>query len=159
MAARAMWKGSIMIGRTELPVKLFAAVEDQGVHFRLLHKTDKQPLKQQMVNPETGDIIEYAEVRRGFVDDGGILVKLDEAELEALEPEAGREWLESLPEGDWHRERGFVELSQSSLWRHNDPAASLRAIEAITDPLARQNARTYRYDWELLTEKPVITRE
>ena len=91
MAARAMWKGSIKIARTELPVKLFAAVQDVGVHFRLLHKPDKQPVKQHMVNPETGDVVESKEVKRGFIDDGGIVVMLDEEELDELEPEGSRD--------------------------------------------------------------------
>lgn len=91
MAARAMWKGSIKIGRTELPVKLYSAVQDQSVHFRLLHKTDKEPVKQHMVDPETGDVVDSKEVKRGFVDDGGIIVMLDEEELDELEPEGARD--------------------------------------------------------------------
>lgn len=91
MAARAMWKGSIKIARTELPVKLFAGIRDVGVHFRLLHKTDKEPVKQHMVNPETGDVVESKEVKRGFIDDGGILVMLDDEELDELEPEGSRD--------------------------------------------------------------------
>ena len=70
MPARAMWKGSIKIGRTALPVKMFSAVQDKSVHFRLLHKPDKEPLRQHMVNPETGDVVESSDVKRGFVDDG-----------------------------------------------------------------------------------------
>jgi DNA end-binding protein Ku len=85
-----MWKGDLTIGRTKVPVKLYAAVEDQGVHFRLLHKTDKQPLKQHMVNPLTGDVVDNEEVRKGYVDEGGIVVMLDEAELDAIKPEADR---------------------------------------------------------------------
>ncbi|RYD67615.1 MAG: hypothetical protein EOP83_02480 [Verrucomicrobiaceae bacterium] len=70
-------------------------------------------------------------------------------------PEEGRALLESLPEGAWHRERGFIELSQTYLWRRNDPEGSRRAIESITDPVARQIATTYIYDWELLTNRPI----
>ena len=77
MAARAMWKGEITIGRTKVPVKMYSAVQDQGVHFRLLHETDKQPVKQHMVNPETEDVVESSEVRKGYVDEGGIVVMLD----------------------------------------------------------------------------------
>lgn len=91
MTARAMWKGSIIIGRTELRVKMYSAVQDTGVHFRLLHKTDKEPLKQQMVNPETGEIVGYADAKRGYVDQGGVVVMLDPEELEELEPEASRD--------------------------------------------------------------------
>jgi DNA end-binding protein Ku len=91
MAARAMWKGSITIGRADLPVKLFAAVQDKSIHFRLLHKADKQPLQQHMIDPETGDVVESADIKRGFVDDGGIVVMLEDEELDELEPEASRD--------------------------------------------------------------------
>ena len=67
----------------------------------------------------------------------------------------GRELLESLPAGDWHRERGFIELSQTYLWRRNDPEGARRAIESITDPVARQIATTYLYDWQLLTNQTI----
>lgn len=91
MTARALWKGSIRIGRTSLPVKMYSAMQDRSIHFRLLHKTDKEPLKQHMVDPETGDVVEASEVRKGFIDDGGIIVMLDDDELDALEPEASRD--------------------------------------------------------------------
>lgn len=91
MAARAMWKGEITIGRTKVPVKMYSAVQDQGVHFRLLHATDKQPLKQHMVNPETDDVVEHADVKKGYVDEGGIVVMLDDEELDELKPEATRD--------------------------------------------------------------------
>lgn len=91
MPARAMWKGALTIGRTKVPVKLYAAVQDQGVHFRLLHKTDKQPLKQHMVNPATDEVVESKEVRKGYVDEDGVVVMLDEDELESLKPDDGRD--------------------------------------------------------------------
>lgn len=90
MAARAMWKGDITLGRTQVPVKMYSAVQDQGVHFRLLHKTDKQPLKQHMVNPDTDEVVEHADVKKGYVDEGGVVVMLDDDELEELKPEASR---------------------------------------------------------------------
>ena len=89
--ARAMWKGELTIGRTKVPVKMYAAVQDQGVHFRLLHEPDKQPVKQHMVNPETDDVVEHEDIRKGYVDEGGIVVMLDDEELEALKPEPSRE--------------------------------------------------------------------
>lgn len=89
--ARAMWKGELSLGRTKIPVKMFAAVQEQGVHFRLLHETDKQPLKQHMVNPETDEVIEHAEIRKGYVDEGGIVVMLDDEELDELKPEPSRD--------------------------------------------------------------------
>lgn len=89
--ARAIWKGVLTIGTEEVPVKLFSAVQDRGVHFRLLHEGTGQPVKQRMVNPETGDAVPYDEVRRGYEVEEGVFVVLDEDDLEALEPEKSRQ--------------------------------------------------------------------
>ena len=35
--ARAMWKGQLQLGKQQLGVKLYSAVEDRTVHFHLLH--------------------------------------------------------------------------------------------------------------------------
>ena len=92
MAARAIWKGRIRFGDVDVPVKLYSAVKSTGgVHFRLLHEKDLVPVKQQMVNPATGKVVAYEDVRRAFPTDDGRLVMLDEEELAELEPEASRD--------------------------------------------------------------------
>lgn len=89
-AARAIWKGVVHVGTLTIPVKLYTAVKDHTVHFRLLHKTDKQPVKQQLVN--AGDeAIEYAEVKKAFPIARGRLVMLEKEELEKLEPKDSRD--------------------------------------------------------------------
>jgi DNA end-binding protein Ku len=91
MMARAIWKGVIRFADVEVPVKLYSAVQGSGVGFRLLHEKDLQPVKQQMVHPETGEVVEYADVRRAFQTESGDLVMLDDDELSALEPEPSRD--------------------------------------------------------------------
>ena len=54
MAKRSIWKGVIGFGDLSEPIKLYAAVEEKRVHFRLLHEKDHIPVKQEMVNPESG---------------------------------------------------------------------------------------------------------
>ena len=44
MAARAMWKADLSLGEIKVPVKLYAAVQDAKVHFRLLHAADHAPV-------------------------------------------------------------------------------------------------------------------
>ena len=61
------------------------------MHFRLLHEKDLQPVQQQMVNPQTGKVVEYEDVRRAFPTADGELVLLDDEELAELEPEASRD--------------------------------------------------------------------
>ncbi|MGB7216917.1 MAG: Ku protein [Gammaproteobacteria bacterium] len=89
--ARAMWKGILTIGEERIAVKLFAAVEDRTVRFRLLHEEDGVPVKQRLVEPESEEIVEYAETERAFLTPERDLVVLHWDELEALEPAASRE--------------------------------------------------------------------
>jgi DNA end-binding protein Ku len=91
LAARAIWKGVIRVKSTGVPVKLYSAVKDRGVHFRLLHEKDLAPVNQQMVNPRTEEVVPYAETRRALATDDGELVILEQDEIKALEPPASRD--------------------------------------------------------------------
>lgn len=91
MAARAIWKGVIRFGEAKVPVKLYSALEDKNVHFRLLHEKDHVPVKQAMVNQKTGDVVPMEEVRRGYPTEDEQFVILNGEELDALEPEASRD--------------------------------------------------------------------
>jgi DNA end-binding protein Ku len=89
--ARAIWKGTIRFGDAEVPVKLYSAVQDRGVHFRLLHKKDKAPVEQRMVNPVTNRVVPPENIRKGYEIERGVFVVLDEEELAELEPEPSRD--------------------------------------------------------------------
>ncbi|MGH9458844.1 MAG: Ku protein [Thermoanaerobaculia bacterium] len=92
MAARAIWKGTIHIGKTDVPVKLYSAVEEKkSVHFRLLHEKDLVPVKQRMVNPETGKPVESEEIKKAYPVSKTRLLILEDEDLEELEPEGSRD--------------------------------------------------------------------
>ena len=91
MSIRAMWKGVIRFGSVRVPVKLYGAVEDRNVHFRLLHRQDMEPVHQHLVNAETDEIVPYEETRRAYITEAGDRVLLDKAELDALEPQPSRD--------------------------------------------------------------------
>lgn len=91
MAARAIWKGMIRFDGVRVPVKLYAAVEDRSVHFRLLHRKDLAPVRQALINPETDQVVPFEETGRAYVTEAGDRVLLDRAELEALEPQPSRD--------------------------------------------------------------------
>ena len=44
MAARALWKGRLIVGKLEAAVNLFTAVRERKGHFHLLHATDLTPI-------------------------------------------------------------------------------------------------------------------
>jgi DNA end-binding protein Ku len=89
--ARAIWKGVIRFGEEAVPVKLYSAVEDRGVGFRLLSAKSHRPVQQRLVHPVTGEPVPADEVRRGFEAEEGVFVLLEDEELAGLEPEPSRD--------------------------------------------------------------------
>jgi DNA end-binding protein Ku len=91
MTARAIWTGVIRLDDLKVPVKLYSAVVDRSVHFRLLHRKDQVPVRQQLINPDTDRIVPFAEALRAYSTDSGDLVLLDKQELEDQAPPASRD--------------------------------------------------------------------
>lgn len=91
MPARAMWKAEIAFGEITVPVKLYAAVQDTSIHFRLLHRTDLQPVEQKMVDPVREQPVSKDEIRVGLEVEPGVYVMLTDEERESLEPPESRE--------------------------------------------------------------------
>jgi DNA end-binding protein Ku len=101
MATRAIWKGSINLGRTELPVKLYSAIEDRGIHFHLLEKRTHARVKQHMVNPSTSKEVRNDELRKGYEIEPDTFVIVDDGDLNKIEPGPSTtiELTSFLPEG------------------------------------------------------------
>ncbi|MEX2529597.1 MAG: Ku protein [Gemmatimonadota bacterium] len=91
MTGRAIWKGTLGFKDVRVPVKLFAAVENRNIGFRLLHEPDRMPLKQRMINPATEEPVEFDETWRGVEVEPGHYVMLTEGELDDLEPTPSRD--------------------------------------------------------------------
>src|SRR5262245_63576031 len=89
--ARAMWKSAIRFGSVSVPVKLYAAVAEHGMHFHLLHAKDRVRVEQRLVNPRTGEAVEPEAARRGYPIARDEYVVLGADELAALAPEKSRE--------------------------------------------------------------------
>ncbi len=91
MAARAIWKGSLMLGMESLPVKVYSAIEDRTVHFHVLEKSTMARITQHMVNPETGEEVPRDQIQRGYEVERGVYVLLTEEELEKSQPKESRD--------------------------------------------------------------------
>jgi DNA end-binding protein Ku len=89
--ARAMWKGVIHFGTISVAVKLYAAVENRKIRFRLLHREDQAPVQQKMVHARTGEPVPAESIRRGYEIENGRIVLLDDADLKSLEPPESRD--------------------------------------------------------------------
>lgn len=96
MAARAIWKGVLRFADVEVPVKLYSAVEDRKVHFRLLAGGGKgggerKPVEQRMVEPDSGKTVPAEKIRKGYEAEPGLFVVLDEEDLAEAEPPPSRD--------------------------------------------------------------------
>ena len=91
MAARAIYKASLRLNELEVPVKLYAAVEDRSLRFRLLHEPDRQPVVQQLIDKTSDEPVERDTVRKAYSTDENQLVLLQPEELASLEPTPSRE--------------------------------------------------------------------
>jgi DNA end-binding protein Ku len=90
MTARAIWKGHVVLGKQQVPVKVYSAVQDQAVHFHLLHEKDLTPVEQRIVRKDNGREVPKEAQRKAFPLDDQRAVILDPDELDRLEPESDR---------------------------------------------------------------------
>lgn len=91
MAARAIWKGRIVVGELELPVKMYAAVQDRKVHFHLLHARDLTPVQQRIVRKTDGKEVPAAEQLKAYPVQADTAVLVRSGELEQTEPPPSRD--------------------------------------------------------------------
>lgn len=91
MSARAVWTGKLLVGRHEVPVKMYSAVEDRAVHFKLLDRSKHAHVEQRIVRKDTGQEVEREERRKAYPLENGQAVILQPEDLAALEPPPSRD--------------------------------------------------------------------
>ena len=90
MAGSTIWKGYIHFDETDVPVKLHTAVREERIQFRLLHRSDRARLRQQMICAYEKQPVPGEEQSKGFEVEEGKYVIVDPAELEQATPESSR---------------------------------------------------------------------
>jgi DNA end-binding protein Ku len=89
MAVRAYWKGSLKLSLVSCPVLLYpASTSVEKTRFHMINKETGNRLKQQMVDAETGDIVESDQKGRGYELKKGEYVEIEKEELEAVQIES-----------------------------------------------------------------------
>jgi DNA end-binding protein Ku len=113
MSARAVWKGVVGFGKERVPVKLYSAVTDRNVHFRLLDRRRQRPVHQAMIEPQSGKTVSRDDRHKAVVGKKDRIL-FDDDELEALTPESSREIevMHFLPAGSidnqWYQRPYFL---------------------------------------------------
>ena len=83
--ARSIWNGCLAVGELRVPVKLFGAIEDKGVHFHEVHAKDGARLEHRRFDPETDRAVEGAALVKGFEVGSGEYVVLSDDELRGVD--------------------------------------------------------------------------
>ena len=88
MAARPYWKGYLKLSLVSCPVALYpASTQAEKTHFHQINTRTGNRLRQQMVDEETGRVVERDQKGRGYELAKGRYVAIDEDELKAVEIE------------------------------------------------------------------------
>ena len=80
---RSLWKGSLAFGLVNIPVELHTAVREHRLHFRMLHATDKSPVKFTRVCIRDGKPVAWQDLVKGFEYEKGRYVVLTQQDFES----------------------------------------------------------------------------
>ena len=89
MAPRAYWKGSLKLSLVTCPIALYpASTQAEKTHFHQINTRTGHRLKQQMVDEQTGRVVDKDHKGRGYELAKGRYVPIEEDELEAVKLES-----------------------------------------------------------------------
>src|SRR6476660_3438629 len=89
MAPRAYWTGTLKLSVVSCPVVLSpASTTVEKTRFHMINKETGNRLKQQMIDAETGDVVESDQKGRGYELRKGQYVEIEKEELEAVQIES-----------------------------------------------------------------------
>jgi Ku protein len=89
MAPRAFWKGYLRLSLVTCPVELYPATSQaEKTHFHQINRRTGNRLRQQMVDEETGKVVDKEHKARGYELSKGRYVEIEQEELEAVQLES-----------------------------------------------------------------------
>ncbi|MBV9567977.1 MAG: Ku protein [Hyphomicrobiales bacterium] len=89
MAPRAYWKGSLKLSLVTCPVALYPATTAvEKTRFHMINTETGNRLRQQMVDEETGDVVESDQKARGYEIAKGKYIEIEKEELDAVQIES-----------------------------------------------------------------------
>jgi DNA end-binding protein Ku len=84
---RAIWTGSIGFGLVNVPVRMYAAIHEETVHFNLVHRPDSGPIGYEKICKSEGKPVADDEIVKAYPLDDDRLVLLDDEDFAAAAAE------------------------------------------------------------------------
>src|SRR5580765_1445763 len=88
--AASVWSGYLTFGLISMPVRLFSGARSSGISFNMLHRPDKQRVKQQYYCPADNQVVDRSDIVKvyEFRKDEYIVIEPDE--IKKIEPQTAK---------------------------------------------------------------------
>jgi DNA end-binding protein Ku len=81
---RAIWKGAVSFGLVNVPVRLFAATQENDIRFHQVHREDGGRIRYKRTCSVCGEEVDYTDIAKGYETGDGQLVILTDEDLDKL---------------------------------------------------------------------------
>ncbi|RYD33799.1 MAG: Ku protein [Verrucomicrobiaceae bacterium] len=86
--ARPIWTGTLSFGLLNVPVSLMSGERKVDLHFRMLDSRDKNPIRFERVNAETGEEVPWKDIVKAFEYSKGSYVTVEKEDIQSAAPES-----------------------------------------------------------------------
>jgi DNA end-binding protein Ku len=86
--ARPIWTGTLSFGLLNVPVSLMSGERKVDLHFRMLDSRDKNPIRFERVNAETGEEVPWKDIVKAFEYSKGNYVTVEKEDIQSAAPES-----------------------------------------------------------------------
>src|SRR3954468_4515112 len=97
---RAIWKGAVSFGLVNVPVRLFAATQENDIRFHQVHREDGGRIRYKRTCRICGEKVSYANIAKAYEpSDGKLVILTDRIWTSCRWPPTTRStwWSSSLP--------------------------------------------------------------
>lgn len=88
--AASVWSGYLTFGLISMPVRLFSGARSSGISFNMLHRTDKQRIKQQYYCPADNQVVDRSDIVKGYEFRKDEYIIIDPEEIKKIEPKTAK---------------------------------------------------------------------
>jgi DNA end-binding protein Ku len=88
--AASVWSGYLTFGLISMPVRLFSGARSSTISFNMLHRTDKQRIKQQYYCPADNQVVDRSDIVKGYEYRKGEYIIIEPEEIKKIEPKTAK---------------------------------------------------------------------
>ena len=88
--AASVWSGYLTFGLISMPVRLFSGARSSGISFNMLHRPDKQRVKQQYYCPADNQVVDRSDIVKGYEFRKGEYIVIEPEEIKKIEPKTAK---------------------------------------------------------------------